>query len=592
MRMANLALCLTLSTASAISAGDGGHRASSELIAAVPSDSLHAEAASEYLERASAFGVSGALLIGSRGHVLLSRGYGTADRNTGASITSDTPFFIGSLAKQFTATAILRLEMDGRLSRDDSLGRWLPNVPPDKAGITLRQLLTHTSGLPYLPAQNLLAPASRATVIRDVLALPLQFVPGSRYSYSTPGYNLLAAVVEQASNKSFEDYLTTTLFAPAGMTHTVFVGTPAAAALASAPHSYSGDTDEGSLATFPRIDRGVGAGTVITTVDDFYRWFLAIRTGRILAAPQMRDLFAAAVSERPGVSASLGWNVATDSLGDSTVYHAGDIGGYNAEFRWDRGRDLVVIFFSNARTAAGGYREAAVPRLMSLLSHADSDSPTPLPPRVAQRKGSAFAQDTGVFESDGAVGVHMHLTITSDTLRVEPSRQRTFTLMSAIAASDTAASVLNRRAEALESALRRGDTIGLFSAMQASPLAAPYIGSAAQQRSALTDSLGAVRDADVAGSVISTGLYGHTYVRVRFEHGSRTIRYNWRNGQLWTTSEEQNVPSMPFMPAFGNANEFVEYDPFTDRGVRLIFEKRNLTIITPADSVHARLLKR
>src|SRR5690349_2864112 len=104
-----------------------------------------------FLTRAAMHGLSGSILVAQRGEVVLHKGYGLADRERDVSIGPNTPFFIGSLAKQFTATAILSLEADGKLELDDSLGAFFKNVPPDKRGVTLRHLLSHTSGLPYLP---------------------------------------------------------------------------------------------------------------------------------------------------------------------------------------------------------------------------------------------------------------------------------------------------------------------------------------------------------------------------------------------------------------------------------------------------------
>ena len=107
-----------------------------------------------YMTRLSAFGMSGSLLVAKGGEVILDKGYGLADRKRGVPVEPSTPFMIGSLSKQFTAAAILKLEMEGKLSTSDTLGRFFPGAPADKRGITLHQLLTHTASLGAQGAQQ------------------------------------------------------------------------------------------------------------------------------------------------------------------------------------------------------------------------------------------------------------------------------------------------------------------------------------------------------------------------------------------------------------------------------------------------------
>ena len=168
-----------------------------------------------FLTRAAAYGLSGAVVVARDGDVVLRKGYGSADRARGALVTSETPFFIGSLAKQFTAAATLRLAADGRLTLDDTLGAYFPEAPQEKRAITIRQLLAHTSGLPYLPSAGLFGRGSRDSVMQEMLAEPLAFAPGSRYEYSTPGYILLAGVIERASGLTYEQYMRRCSIAPA-----------------------------------------------------------------------------------------------------------------------------------------------------------------------------------------------------------------------------------------------------------------------------------------------------------------------------------------------------------------------------------------
>src|SRR5262245_56723700 len=168
--------------------------------AAVVPDSVVTAGLERYMAAAAAEGFRGAVLVARGENVLLARGYGTTIPGGNRPITAETVFSTGSITKQFTATAILKLETQGKLSVQDELGRWFDAVPADKSGITLHQLLTHTAGFPGAIGDD------RERIGRDVyvqraLATPLLFSPGSRYEYSNVGYSLLAAIVEKASGQ-------------------------------------------------------------------------------------------------------------------------------------------------------------------------------------------------------------------------------------------------------------------------------------------------------------------------------------------------------------------------------------------------------
>ncbi|MGH7597255.1 MAG: serine hydrolase domain-containing protein, partial [bacterium] len=174
----------------------------------------------QYMTRLAKFGFSGAMLVAQKGKIILHKGYGWADMARGIPITNATVFDIASLTKQFTAAAILKLEVQNRLKIGDRLSKFLSNVPKDKAGITLHHLLAHTAGLPAELAHE--DNFTRERFIAAVLRAPLKTRPGQKYSYSNLGYTLLAAIIEMVSGQSYETFLAKELFEPAGMRHTGF----------------------------------------------------------------------------------------------------------------------------------------------------------------------------------------------------------------------------------------------------------------------------------------------------------------------------------------------------------------------------------
>src|SRR5437868_6141153 len=124
-----------------------------------------------YLTCLSEFGISGALYVAKDGEVLVEKGYGLADRASGARVSAASPFLLGSLSKQFTAAAILALEADGKLAIADSVGRFFPEAPPATRGLTLEQILSHSSGLPYFTQRSFFESRPRDSVMREILEL-------------------------------------------------------------------------------------------------------------------------------------------------------------------------------------------------------------------------------------------------------------------------------------------------------------------------------------------------------------------------------------------------------------------------------------
>src|SRR5437867_1716202 len=159
-------------------------------------------------------GFSGAVLVAHGDSVLLEKAYGHAGQ---AAVAGGPAFWLASDSKQFTATAILRLQEAGRLRVTDSIGRFFGAVPADKRGITLHQLLTHTSGLPT--AYKADGETIRDRAVAEILRLRLRSRPGERYSYSNDAYTLLAAVVEIASVVDFDAYIGDSLLGRAGLRH-------------------------------------------------------------------------------------------------------------------------------------------------------------------------------------------------------------------------------------------------------------------------------------------------------------------------------------------------------------------------------------
>ena len=293
------------------------------------------------------------VLVVREGQVVFRQSYGMANLEERVASTSDTHYRLASLTKQFTAAAILTLAERGRLSLDDPITRFLPELSvaqtllsvPAQAGvpvphITIRHLLTHTSGL--YDYEDLIPPGATKQ-LKDIDVLHLleaqrstYFPPGSRYRYSNSGYVLLALVVERASGQRFADFLRQSIFEPIGMKSSVAFEE----GISSVPNRAYGYSREGS--GWRRTDQSItsatlGDGGVYTSVNDLVFWLRALDSGRFDAAIQPQ-----VATDEPHVHYGFGWYV-----GSGAFWHHGETMGFrNFVIRFPD-QHLAVVVLTN-----------------------------------------------------------------------------------------------------------------------------------------------------------------------------------------------------------------------------------------------------
>lgn len=191
------------------------------IVAQPPAQSDLAADIDSYLTRVETeVGLDAAVLVAQGEHIILLKGYGVADDTSATPFSPDTVVGIASISKQFAAAAIMRLVDAGLLTVDDTLGSLLQDIPDDKAGITVHQLLTHTSGLTADHMDSDLEPLTKEDALDRILNSPLISSPGEHYAYSNSGYSLLAAIVEEITGHSYHRFLADQFFQPLRMHHT------------------------------------------------------------------------------------------------------------------------------------------------------------------------------------------------------------------------------------------------------------------------------------------------------------------------------------------------------------------------------------
>jgi len=304
------------------------------------------------------------LLVLHDGEARVHRGYGRSDLEQGVEAGGATNYRLASVSKQFTAAAVLLLAQEGKLDIDDPLRTWLPSLPPATDAITLRHVLTHTSGL--LDYEDLMTEPYIGQ-IRDagVLGLleqeqRLEFPPGSAYRYSNSGYALLALVVERSSGMSFADFLRSRIFLPLGMHETLaFVdGGPAVSNRAWGYSAVDGRwqrTDQSSTSAV------LGDGGIYSNTHDLARWDAGLYDDRLLSDASRALFFGKHVEvtgEDHDAHYGFGWRITGD-----TVWHSGEtIGFRNVIVRWPSQR-LTVVLLSNRNEPAPYDTALAIGRL-------------------------------------------------------------------------------------------------------------------------------------------------------------------------------------------------------------------------------------
>ena len=301
------------------------------------------------------------VLVVRDGRIVVERAWGLRDLEVAIPATPRTSYRLASLTKQFTATAIMLLAADGRLRLDDTVARYLPELPAYARSVTVRQLLTHASGL---PAYEDFVPDSQTAQVhdRDVPALiahadSLYFPAGSAYRYSNTGYALLALVVERVSGQPFARFLRDRIFLPLGMTRTVAYE----AGVSGVPERAWGYSERDGR--WVRTDQSntsavLGDGGIYTSVDDLTRWVAALDSSRLVSAEAQREAWTSATlidGRQSGYG--FGWFVDSTPSGVRLRHHGETMGFTNAILRIPS-RALTVVVLTN-RTGGGPWDLAA-----------------------------------------------------------------------------------------------------------------------------------------------------------------------------------------------------------------------------------------
>jgi len=304
----------------------------------------------------------GAVLVASDGKILLARGYGFADGKRRPN-TANTLFDIGSASKQLTAAAVLRLQAREKLKLDDPVGKHLDNVPEPYRKVTVRHLLSHTSGLPREYGFKEIADLEiRDRMVDAVLAGKPAAEPGERFQYSNANYFLLAAIIEKAAGTSFEKAMKEQVLGPAKLGDTDFVTSkdlPRERA-AQRIYKYGPETRTADAIDYHWNWGNRGATGVVTTVADLHRWDRALRGDAVLDDKSREQMFAPVKA-----TYGLGWFIRGDK-GKRVAAHDGATGGYHASLVRGLDEDFFIAVVGKDDGTPGKVEQALTAALAKM----------------------------------------------------------------------------------------------------------------------------------------------------------------------------------------------------------------------------------
>ena len=307
-------------------------------------------------------GPGGVALVAKDGEILYRKAFGMANLELGVEMTPENVFRIGSITKQFTACAILKLAEEGKLDLQDDITRYIEDYPTHGHTITIEHLLTHTSGIKsYTGMLEWTAEVRKKDFTPPELIdffknQPMDFVPGEEFRYNNSAYFILGYIIELVSGTPYDSYIAETFFKPLGMKNSYYGSTSRiipnrAAGYAMGEDGYKNDD-------FLSMTQPYAAGSLLSTVDDLYTWYTAVMNKEVITEASLKQATTSYVlSNGKHTNYGYGWFIG-NIQGSPNIQHGGGINGYLTASMFLPEEHLFVAVFSNCTCTDPG--DAAV----------------------------------------------------------------------------------------------------------------------------------------------------------------------------------------------------------------------------------------
>ncbi len=315
-------------------------------------------------------GFNGNVLVAEKGRIIYRKSFGFSQFKLKTPLTSESVFNVASISKEFTAAAVMHCVERGLINLDDELRKYFPEIPYE--GVTVRQMLTHTSGL---PEQNELlykhwdsdTPVSNKDMLKYLIRYKpdIAFRPGEGFKYCNTNYSLLAMIVEKVSGETFQHFTTKNIFGPLGMTKTRLLDLQQEnhRSISNATENYIFDAEKNRFSMpeeIPQWKKALplsglyGAGNVYSTASDLMKWQESLKTARLLKPESIREMQKVQVQGNVDGSDGYGYGFAIKSIyGDTKVFHYGGTLGYWNALQHFQNADRTIIVLSNNESEKG-----------------------------------------------------------------------------------------------------------------------------------------------------------------------------------------------------------------------------------------------
>lgn len=295
------------------------------------------------------------LLVGAKGKIVYNEGFGMANIKEKRPVDSNTRFIIASVTKQFTTTAIMILKERGSLHYDESIGNFFPDFPDYKDQVTVRHLMTHTSGIKeymgddfFNKEENIENGLNQDAILNRIKGFEvLEFEPGTAYSYCNSAYVMLGAIVEKVSKQPFAQFLHENIFKPLGMERTLVAVSPDQK-LDKLAAGYKKDSEDIFIQTpLDMATIGWADGNMVSTVEDLFLWHNSLYTEKILQKKTLKEAFTPyTLKNGQQTKYGFGWFI-DDREGRKEIWHSGGTLGYISRFSRFPEEDIAIIMLTN-----------------------------------------------------------------------------------------------------------------------------------------------------------------------------------------------------------------------------------------------------
>ena len=358
---------------------------------------------------------TGNVLIAENGVPIFQKSYGQAFREKNLDLNSESIFDLASVSKQFTAMAVMILKKQGKLSSEDSLRHFFPELP--YYNITIRNLLNHTSGLPdYMDPAYKHWDSTKIMTNKEMIQFladkkpAVLFFPGEKWDYSNTGYALLGSIIEKASGQSFKDFMAQHIFQPLDMNRTlVYHKRLENRSIDNYAYGYVKDDSLGyimadSSARVGRmvyfLDGIIGDGIINSTTTDLLKWDQALYTEKLVTKAMLQEAFTPApLNNGKSFNYGFGWLLADSKEFDSYMYHSGGWPGYVTYIERHPKTNKTIILLANAGAANGKVK--AIRHILFGI--------TEKPPVEIKVDENVLQQYTGIYEFDNKVTIKVLL---------------------------------------------------------------------------------------------------------------------------------------------------------------------------------------